>query len=173
MSGRQTERVASRIQEYPPASVAGLMVRLRGSKVQRQAFRPIEVVSAQIQVKLLWHILAWPLRSPISVNPLESKITAGVVRQSDELVRTEELAHPGQCTVEARQGPRVGTVQSHPSQFSAWQHSLRDVRCLRNLPLQASGGHGHTVRATFDADLAIFPCLRATGCGNRRFRKTS
>jgi hypothetical protein len=129
MSGRrQAEGVASRIQEYPPASVAGLMVRFGRSEFQRQLFHRIEVVSAEIQMELLWHVLTWPLRSPVSVNPLESQITAGAARQSDEPVRTEELAHPGQCTVEARQRLRVGTVQSHPSQYSTWHHSLLRVR---------------------------------------------
>src|SRR3954462_2996120 len=123
MSGRrQAEGVASRIQEHPPASVAGLMVRFGRAEFQRQLFHRIEVVSAEIQVELLWHVLTRPLRSPVSVNSLESQITAGVVRQSDELARTEELAHPGQRTVEARQRLRVGTVQSHPSQYSAWHH---------------------------------------------------
>lgn len=84
--------------------------------------------SAEIQVELLWHVLTRPLRSPVSVNPLEPQITAGAFRQSDELVRTEEFTHPGQCAVEARQRLRVGTVQSHPSQYSAWHHSLLRVR---------------------------------------------
>jgi len=125
---RQAEGVASRIQEYPPASVAGLMVRSGRAEFQGQLFHRIEVVSAEIQVELLWDVLTRPLRSPVSVSPLESQITAGVVRQSDELVRTEEFAHPGQCTVEVRQRLRVGTVQSHPSQYSAWHHSLLRVR---------------------------------------------
>src|SRR5215217_2140079 len=104
MSGRrQAEGVASGIQEYPPASVAGLMVRFGRTEFQRQLFHRIEVVSAEVQVELLWHVLTRPLRSPISANPLESQITAGAVRQSDELLRTEELPHPGQCTVEGRQ----------------------------------------------------------------------
>src|SRR3954470_6042857 len=124
MSGRhQAEGMACRVQEHPPASVAGLMVRFVRSEFQRQRFHRIEVVSAEIQMELLGHVLTRPLRSPVSVNPLESEITAGAVRQSYELVRTEELAHPGQCTVEARQRLRVGTVQSHPSQFSAWHYS--------------------------------------------------
>src|SRR5262245_65193760 len=95
---RQAEGVASRIQEYPPASVAGLMVRFDRAEFQRQLFHRVEVVSAEIQVELLWHVLTRPLRSPVSVNPLESQIAAGVAPQSDELVRTEELAHTGQCT---------------------------------------------------------------------------
>src|ERR1043165_5005228 len=116
-SGRhQAEGVAGRIQEYPPASVAGLMVRFGRAEFQGQLFHRIEVVSAEIQVELLWHVLTRPLRSPVSVNPLESQITSGAVRQSDELARTEEFTHPGQCAIEARQRLRVGTVQSHPSQ---------------------------------------------------------
>jgi hypothetical protein len=128
---------AGLVQEYPPASVAGLMVRFGRAELQRQLFRGVEVVSAEIQVELLWHVLTGPVRSPVSVHPLEPQITAGAVGQSDELVRTEELAHPGQRTVEARQRPRVGTVQSHPSQYSAWQPSLLHVPrdCLREPPL--------------------------------------
>jgi hypothetical protein len=58
MSGRrQAEGVASRIQEYPPASVAGLMVRFGRAEFQRQLFHRIEVVSAEIQVELLRHVL--------------------------------------------------------------------------------------------------------------------
>jgi hypothetical protein len=34
-------------------------------------------------VELLWHVLTRPPRSPVSVNPLEPQITAGVVRQSE------------------------------------------------------------------------------------------
>ena len=129
MSGRrQAEGVPSRIQEYPPPSVAGLMIRFGRTEFQRQLLHRIQVVSTEIQMELLWHVLTRPLRSPVSINPLEPQITAGAVRQSDELARTEELAHPGQCTVEARQRLRVGTVQSHPSQYSAWHHSLLHVR---------------------------------------------
>ena len=88
MSGRgQTEGVASRIQEYPPASVPGLMVRFGRTEFQRQLFHRIEVVSAEIQVELLWHVLTRPLRSPVSVNPLESQITAGTDRCSSGLPR--------------------------------------------------------------------------------------
>jgi hypothetical protein len=79
MSGRrQAEGVASRIQEHPPASVAELMVRFGRSEFQRQLFHRIEVVSAEIQMELLWHVLAWPLRSPVSVNPLELSTSAGI-----------------------------------------------------------------------------------------------
>src|SRR6185295_17337288 len=145
MSGRrQEEGVASRIQEYPPASVAGLMVRFGRAELHHQLFHRIEVVSAEIQVELLWHVLTRPLRSPVSANPLESQITAGVVGQSDELARTEELAHPGQCTVEARQRLRVGTIQSHPSQFSAW-HYFRSFVSSRLSPL-AAAACGHRLR---------------------------
>jgi hypothetical protein len=45
--------VASRIQEYPPASVAGLMVRFGRAEFKGQLFHRIEVVSAEIQVELL------------------------------------------------------------------------------------------------------------------------
>ena len=71
----------------------------------------------------MWHVLTRPLRSPVSVNPLEFKITAGVVR-------TEEFAHPRQCTVEARQRLRVGTGQSHPSQFGHSKISMTQDQYL-------------------------------------------
>ena len=66
--------MASRIQEYPPASVAGLMGRFGRAEFQRQLFHRIEVVSAEIQVELLWHVLTRPLWSPVSVDPLESQM---------------------------------------------------------------------------------------------------
>jgi hypothetical protein len=49
---RQTEGVASRIQEYPPASVAGLMVRFGRAEFEGELFHRIEVVSAEIQVEV-------------------------------------------------------------------------------------------------------------------------
>lgn len=111
--------MSGRIQEHPPAPVAGLMVRYDRAEFQGQLFHRIEVVNAEIQVELLRHVLARPLWSSVSVNPLEPQITTGSVCQSDEPVRTEQFTHPSQRAVEARQRPRVGTVQGHPSQYSA------------------------------------------------------
>lgn len=150
MSGRrQAEGVPSRIQEHSPASVAGLMFGFCRAEFQGQIFHRIEVVSAEIQVELLRHILTRPLRSPVSVNSLEPQITTRVMCQSGELLRTEELAHASQCTVEARQRLRVGTVQGHPSQYSTWHHSLLRIRAsVREPPLHVTTSQGHTVLAT-------------------------
>ena len=49
--------MAGRIQEYPPASVAGLVVRFGRAEFQGELFRRIEVVRAEIQVELLWQVL--------------------------------------------------------------------------------------------------------------------
>lgn len=65
--------MAGRIQEYPPASVAGLMGRFGRTEFQCHLFHRIEVVSAEIQVELLRHVLTRPLRSPVFVDPLESR----------------------------------------------------------------------------------------------------
>lgn len=144
--------MTSGIQENPPASVARLMVRLDRAELQCQLFRFIEIAGAEVQVDLLWHFRARPLGWPVSVNSLESEVTAGVITESDELRNAEDLAHPGQGTVEARQCLRVGAVQGHSSQFSAW-HELPPLgpRATGHGPLVATiGPQRHHTSASTD-----------------------
>ncbi len=108
--------MAGRVQQHAPPPATRLVIWRRCTETQRQFLRRIEVGHAEVQVKLLWHVLVRPLRGTVSVDSLKAQVGAGASSEADEVVHAVGHLHAGQLLIEPGKRRRVGTVQNHRAQ---------------------------------------------------------
>lgn len=112
----EAEGMTGGVEQYAPSPATGLVFWRRRTETQGQFLRRVEVGHAEVEVKLLWHVLVWPLRGTVSVDPLKAQVGAGASGEADEVVYAVGHLHAGQLLVELGKRRRVGTVQNHRAQ---------------------------------------------------------
>ena len=70
--------------EHPPLIAAGLEHRLGRTQLHQHGLGLVKIVNSEVEVELLRHALARPLRRPVAIDPLETDEQPAIVGEPGE-----------------------------------------------------------------------------------------